>query len=603
MKSVDYVILIIYLVGIFGVGALLSLKNKNADDMFAAGGESPWWTSGLSAFMTMFSAGTFVVWGGIAYEHGFVAVMINICYGIAALLVGYFVAGKWKKLGVRTPAQFIEYRFGSSAVQFYTWSMLVYRVVGSAVALYALSKILVALMPLEEGNFLRDDVTGNLSLMWAIIIFGGMVVVYTMAGGLWAVLMTDVLQFIVLNLAVLFIIPLILMNDKVGGLSGFADKLPDAFFSLTNDKFTWFFMFGWVMIHFFMVGAEWAFAQRFICVPTAKDARKSTYLFGILYIVSPILWLLPPMVYRVIDPTVNKADAYIKACEFVLPSGMLGLMVAAMFSATASMVSSQLNVFAGVLTDELYRRVFNPKASDKVLLNVGRIFTVLIGVVLVMVALLIPKLGGVEKVIISVTSIMVGPLLAPTLWGLFSKRVGVSAIWITAPFSFILGLVAMLLNPNGFLKTLSGTNNFPALEPLYTRIISFNEPLSSFIASNSKAVELVIGVIVPIVILTVMQLIAKGEAPGVKRVEDLIAETEVKNATGVKKASSMPALIVAGCLFMCSLMMYALLGFNGKEDHLLLVIFGTVLLAISITIFAVEYLQYKKYNLITKEEK
>ena len=93
--------------------------------------------------------------------------------------------------------------------------MMVFRIVGVAVSLYALSVVLVAMMPLPEGNFLRDEATGNLSLTWAIIIFGSIVVIYTMAGGLWAVLMTDVLQFIVLNLAVLFIIPLIFRPSKL----------------------------------------------------------------------------------------------------------------------------------------------------------------------------------------------------------------------------------------------------------------------------------------------------------------------------------------------------------------------------------------------------
>ena len=99
MLSIDYFVLAIYLAGIFGVGLFLSSKNKSSADMFAAGGESPWWTSGLSSFMTMFSAGTFVVWGGIAYQHGLVAVVINLCYGAAALLVGFFVAGHWKRMG------------------------------------------------------------------------------------------------------------------------------------------------------------------------------------------------------------------------------------------------------------------------------------------------------------------------------------------------------------------------------------------------------------------------------------------------------------------------------------------------------------------------
>lgn len=573
MQQIDYIILICYLAGVFLVGILLSMKNKSSEDMFAASGESPWWTSGLSAFMTMFSAGTFVVWGGIAYKHGLVAVTINICYGIAAIAVGYLIAGKWKKLGVRTPAQFIELRFGTGAVQFYTWSMMIFRIVGVAVALYALSNILVALMPLAEGNPLRDPATGNLSLTWAVIIFGGIVVIYTMVGGLWAVLMTDVLQFIVLNLAVLFVVPLAF--KKAGGVSAFIDKAPEQFFSVVaQDKYTWFFMFGWVLIHFFMIGAEWAFAQRFLCVPSAKDARKSTYLFGILYLVSPLLWLLPPMIYRVIDPNANPERAYILACKSVLPVGMVGLMVAAMFSATASMVSSQLNVFAGVLTDEFYRRLLKPNSSEKHLVNVGRFFTILLGVILIGISLAIPYLGGAEKVIISLTSLLVGPLLAPTIWGLLGGRITQKAVWVTAGICFIVGIPVKF----GF----SADGWFSNIEVL--------SGLCQWVQNNGKTVDLIIGVILPVVILAFMHHSAKTVAAGWQRVESL--EKEIEQENKIVKVSSLPAIIVAFSLIACSIMMFSLLAFNANEAGLLST-FGTILLLIAVSIFLTVYLKKK----------
>lgn len=563
MQTIDYLVLLAYLIGIVLVGVGLSRKNKNTADMFAAGGESPWWTSGLSAFMTMFSAGTFVVWGGIAYQHGFVAVIINLCYGVAALLAGYFVAGHWKKLGVKTPAQFIELRFGAAAVQFYTWAMMVFRIVGVAVSLYSLSVVLVALMPLSSGNPFADPSTGNLSLFWAVLIFGGIVVVYTMAGGLWAVLMTDVLQFIVLNLAVIFVIPLIL--GQAGGLSGFVDKAPEGFFALTTDKYTWFFMMCWVLIHFFMIGAEWAFVQRFICVPNEKDARKSTYLFGVLYLVSPIVWLLPPMIYRTINPDAAPEEAYILACKSVLPVGMVGLLVAAMFSATGSMVSSQLNVFAGVLTDEFYRRLLKPNASEKHLLNAGRAFTILLGAILVGVALAIPYLGGAEKLIVSITSLMVGPLLAPTIWGLFSKRIGISAIWLTASISFVLGVICKMgLAQGGWLITES------------------TQGLADLIANNGKTVDLIIGVIIPIIVLVIMQQLKKSTADGWNKVEALITETKTNDIK--HEASDTPGIIVSGWLFACAILMFALLPFS-ENDSILLSIFGVVLTLIA-SVFA-----------------
>ena len=178
MHAADWSVLFIYLGGTVLMGVLLGRLVKNSSDFFAAGEQSPWWISGLSAFMTMFSANTFVVWGGVAFKHGLVAVTINLMYGVAALLVGYCVAGRWKRLGVRTPAEFVEKRFGDAALHFYTWFMMTLRVVGSVGALYAIAKLIVAA---TGGN--------EVPLFWlniAILVFGVVIIVYTMIGAEWA---------------------------------------------------------------------------------------------------------------------------------------------------------------------------------------------------------------------------------------------------------------------------------------------------------------------------------------------------------------------------------------------------------------------------------
>ncbi len=103
MQLPDLLVIIAYVIGLFAIGAVYGGKVRTSSDLFAAGGRSPWWVSGLSGFMTMFSAGTFVVWGGIAFKHGLVAVSINMCYGVAALLVGWTVAGDGNKVALRRP--------------------------------------------------------------------------------------------------------------------------------------------------------------------------------------------------------------------------------------------------------------------------------------------------------------------------------------------------------------------------------------------------------------------------------------------------------------------------------------------------------------------
>jgi len=537
----------IYLGGTVLLGVLLGRMVKNASDLFSAGGRSPWWASGLSGFMTMFSANTFVVWGSIAFDLGLVAVVINLMYGVAALLAGYFVASRWKSLGVETPAHYVRLRFGAGALHFYTWSMMVFRMVGTAGALYALAKILTALMPLEEGNFLRDPATGNLSVAWAISIFGGLVVLYTMIGGLWAVLMTDVLQFIILNLAVLFVVPLALA--RVGGVSGFIAGAPEDFFNATGGTYTWFFLAGWVAIHFFMIGADWAFVQRYLCVPTKRDARKATYLFGALYLFSPLLWLLPPMIHRVTDPGADPEQAYILACRAVLPNGMLGLMLAAMFSATASMVSSQLNVFSGVLTHDIYRPLARAVSAQR-LVTVGRIFTVLLGAVVVAVALRIEAWGNVRTVIIGITELMVVALFAPSLWGLFSRRIRGSAVWITGLTGFALGAVVRF----GF----GASGPLTAMAPL--------QGIAGWLAANSGTVNTLTGVVVPVVILGIVELFSRGTAPGWERVQGL-PPLEVVAADPL--TIDLPARMVGWCLIACGAVNVSLIFVNDDNRGLI----------------------------------
>ncbi|CAA6692484.1 MULTISPECIES: sodium:solute symporter family protein [unclassified Lentimonas] len=566
MATADWTVLIAYLLGTVLLGVMLGRLVKNSSDMFSAGGQSPWWASGLSAFMTMFSANTFVVWGSIAFDVGMVAVMINLMYGVAALLVGFFVAGRWKAMGIATPAEYVGLRFGAGALHFYTWAMMVLRVVGTAAALYALAKILVALMPLDPSNPLCDPETGNLSLRWAILIFGSVVVLYTMIGGLWAVLMTDVLQFIILNLAVLFAVPLAL--SQVGGLGGFIDAAPEGFFDLVKEeKYTVFFLAGWAAIHFFMIGAEWAFVQRFLCVPTKKDARKSTFLFGALYLVSPLLWLLPPMIYRVSNPGADAEQAYILACKSVLPIGMVGLMLAAMFSATASMVSSQLNVFSGVLTNDIYKPLAK-KCTPKSLLYAGRIFTIILGAVLIVIALEIEKLGEVKNLIISITELMVVPLLAPSLWGVFSKRIGGRAVWITGLSGFILGaLVRFGFGTDGWFSGMAAMAS-----------------LNDWVAANANFLKTFVGVIFPVSVLAIVELCSRGVDTGWQAVADLSCAHEAESPEAAAHSNPVAAKVVAWCLVVCGLMMFSLI-FVNEKDYGILAGFGVVLFVIAGTIF------------------
>lgn len=102
MEQLDYIIILLYFLGLIAVSVVMSRKIKNSEDMFIAGRNSSWWLSGVSSYMTIFSASTFVVWGGVAYKSGLVAVVVALCLGVASFIVGKWISGKWRELRIKS---------------------------------------------------------------------------------------------------------------------------------------------------------------------------------------------------------------------------------------------------------------------------------------------------------------------------------------------------------------------------------------------------------------------------------------------------------------------------------------------------------------------
>ncbi|MHC1779535.1 MAG: sodium:solute symporter [Bacteroidales bacterium] len=494
MATLDYIVILFYFIGLIAVSIIVSRKIKSSEDMFIAGRNSSWWLSGISSYMTIFSASTFVVWGGVAYKSGIVAVVVALCLGFASLIVGKWISGKWRKLRIKSPGEFLTVRFGHKTVQFYTVSGIVGRAVHTAIALYAVAIVMCGLIRVPDGSFLAstglpgDAAVGYLSIWWALIILGAVTLVYTVAGGFLAVLMTDVVQFGVLIVVVVFLIPL--SFNAVGGVSEFisrASEIP-GFFSGTSENYTWTWLALWLFLNVAMIGGDWPFVQRYISVPTIKDAKKSTYLIGIFYFLTPLIWYLPTMIYRVMEPglaldadiatmTYNGEHAYVNMSKMVLMSGMVGMMLAAMLSATLSNVSGILNVYANVFTYEIWGYAKkNREADEKRRIKVGRVFTLIFGLVIVGISMLVPFAGGAERVVVTLLTMVICPLYIPSIWGLFSKRLsGTQLLWSMA-ITWVVGFTAKFTIPSNILNgslldSLSGLV-FPVLILLFMEIWS-----------------------------------------------------------------------------------------------------------------------------------
>jgi SSS family transporter len=466
MTTIDIAVILIFTLLVFICGMSFSKAGKNMKSYFAAGGALPWWMSGLSLFMSFFSAGTFVVWGSIAYKSGWVAIAIQWTMCIAGLIIGFWVAPKWQKTKALTAAEFITDRLGYKTQKIYTYLFLLISVFTTGAFLYPVAKIV--------------EVSTGIPITTSVIFLGVLILIYTAVGGLWAVIVTDVLQFVVLTAAVLIVVPL--SFDKIGGIDQFVNLAPDNFFNFVNDEYTPGFLVAFGLYNLFFIAGNWAYIQRYTSVATPKDAKKVGWLFGGLYTISPLIWMLPPMIYRVLNPDLGdlaEEGAYLLMCKEVLPVGMLGLMLGGMVFATSSSVNTTLNISAGVLANDVYKH-FKPEASDSQLVKVGKRSTIILGIITIVVALLVPLMGGIVNVVMSLAALTGGAMFLPPLWALFSKyQTGKSVLMVT--------IISLAIN--GFFKFIS-----PDL----------------FGFALDRATEMGVGVGIPVVLLAIFDFYAKS---------------------------------------------------------------------------------------------
>lgn len=419
-QAVMWLVVIAYMIIITVAGGFYSKYMRTADAYFKAGNAIPWWAAGISTYVSHFTAYTFVAIASLVYIDGLSGLLLETGPALVYLCAAYFFARRWHRLNLTSPPEYLEARFNPTTRKLFSSLGIVTTFIASGTRLFAMAKLAEALM--------------GLPLIPTIIVMGAVMIIYTMLGGLWAVIVTDVVQFIVLFLGVipLFILA-VLQIFAEGTLNDFIAKIPAGYASFPhadNGR-----TMGWLLVFWFVylldLGGDWGTIQRMCCTPTEKDAKKAMLLAAAFSVPHAFLLLGPVFIARVLygnsiaDPNVvaQAENIYGLIAVKLLPAGMIGVVAAAMFSATMSTLGVAWSVRSTSFVNDLYVRFMRPKASDAEQILAGRLAILGIGAVAITIAILVAIYStGLFSLAQDLAGLIVVPLTLPLICGIFFKR-------------------------------------------------------------------------------------------------------------------------------------------------------------------------------------
>jgi solute:Na+ symporter, SSS family len=408
MRPADLFILVTYFVTMVAIGITYS-RQKSCDSYFAGDRQVSWWLGGISYFLSNVSALSIVVYAGLGYQYGFVSLTLYWLSVPATLFATLVFARRWRRAGVITPTEFLENRFSLAANQVFVWSGIPLRVADEALKIVAI------------GVFVSGG--WGVSPTVSMVVVGLTILFYAVLGGLWAVVVTVVVQFVLVTGALVLLMPL--CYRAAGGWNHFASNLPNSILAPVNGPYNWMFVVAFGLMGCVSTAGNWGMIQKFYSARNDRDARRVGWFAAFLYFVIPPLWILAGMFARgFLGPDLaDPQTVFARLSVRLLPAGMMGLIVAALFAPTMSVLSSGYNVIASVLTVDVYRRVIRPKASERETLVVGRVLTAIIAVVVLGLALGITYFHWtIFNAMVVVFGLFVPPTVLPVLAGLVSRR-------------------------------------------------------------------------------------------------------------------------------------------------------------------------------------
>jgi len=430
----NYLVLLVYFAGLVWMGVYFSKRQKSTEDYFKGGGRIPWWAAGLSIFGTVLSAISFMAIPAKTFATDWSYLMYNFSpFFIAPVIITLFLPF-YHRLNITSAYEYLERRFNLTTRLLGSVSFMIYQLGRIAIILY---------LPAIALNV----VTG-FDILLCIAVMGLVSVVYTMMGGIEGVIWTDVVQVVVLMGGALVCVFLLLGNID-GGIAGVMDlaKAENKFnildFTLDwKEPGFWVVLLGGIFSNIVFYGTDQTVVQRYITATDFKDAKKSVWTNAILVLPATLLFFgIGTLLFVYFKNAPEELQAGLEANDAVfpwyivshLPQGVSGLLIAGVFAASMSSLSSSMNSVATAYTTDFHQR-FKWKGSG---LKVARYSTLIVGI-----------LGTLFAMLMATSDIK-------SLWDEFLRVVGL----ITGGLGglFVLGMISKRANAKGALVGLAAS--------------------------------------------------------------------------------------------------------------------------------------------------
>jgi SSS family solute:Na+ symporter len=426
LSVADYAVIIAFFAINLGIGLYYARRGgKNLTEFFLSGRNVPWWLAGVSMVATTFAVDTPLAVTGFVTQHGIAGNWVWWSSVMSGILTVFFFAKLWRRAGVLTDVEFIELRYSGKAAAALRFVRAIFQGV-------IVNTIIMGWVNLAMAKVLQLTLhVPKLEALAVCLVFTG---VYVTIGGLWGVLVTDVLQFVVkMSMAVVLAVSAV---AAVGGIGALETKLAviDAAHKITTTSGSILAFFptsneAWLPMLTFVtyIGVQWwassypgaepggggYIAQRIFSAKSENDSLLATLFFNVAhYALRPWPWILVALAALVLYPNgtigndgkVDPELNYITTMIDHLPAWLRGLMIAGFLSAYMSTMGTHLNLGASYLTNDIYRRFMKQNASERHYVVVSRIATLIVMVLAIAGANLNNSVSGAYVYLYNLTA-------------------------------------------------------------------------------------------------------------------------------------------------------------------------------------------------------